>query len=113
MLSPMIPCTLLFASCLLGPQAPFLPKLREELTGQKSQRLYRKITLKGTRPKDVCPSVAQETSTHVVSPSADKDKVSQPTFLPSSEPKAFWAGSSFHLCINFDAVLGLQSGRKL
>lgn len=66
-----------------------------------------------TRSKDVCPSMVQETNTHVVSPSADKDKVSQPTFLPSSEPKALWAGSSFYLGIYFEAVPGLQSGRKL
>lgn len=32
--------------------------------------------------------MAQETNTYVVSPCADKDRVTHPTFLPSSEPKA-------------------------
>lgn len=47
----------------------------------------------------------------------DTDKVTHPTLLPISEPKAhataLWADSSSNLCTHFDAVLGLQSSREL
>lgn len=47
----------------------------------------------------------------------DMDKVTHPTPLPISEPKAhataLWADSSSNLCTHFDAGLGLQSSREL
>lgn len=46
--SPMIPCDLPLVPCQLGPQALLL--LRGELTGQRSQRLYEKTSLKVTKP---------------------------------------------------------------
>lgn len=72
-----------------------------------------------TRPKDVRVPLwlGRLIPIYILSPCADKDKGPPPTFLPSSEPKAhaitLWAGSSFYLCIDFDAVLRLQSNREL
>lgn len=89
--SPMILHTLPFAPCQLSSQALVLPKLRGELTGQKPQKPYRKISLKVTRPKD-------NTNDHVppwfrrlrsiITLCIGKNKVTYQTFLPSSGPKA-------------------------